>query len=750
MSRLRTLVLLCTAACVTACEEDAPNISGVPGYGINTIRVAPSVDTIFVPDTVRVTDRATFTAHAFSKIGTDLGVLRYAWTTSDPTIATVDSFGVVTPQSYGTVQVIASAYKADTATLVILPATSVVVVTPAVDTVLVNDPAVPPRNQVQLHATAYDAAGKALTGVVFDWDASASAVTVDATGLASGQAVGTVTVTASSNGLTGSSTVVSLEAIASVSILPAPDTVFVEEPIATTRDTLRLTPQSRDPYGGLLSGVSYAWSSSAPGVATVDASGLVHAVGLGLATITVQAGSRSAQHQVRVAPVVASVSVHSPVSEALALDTIQLVATALNYAGAPMVRAFEWTSSNPAIATVSSQGAVNFLAAGTVQFTARTAFRSASVSVTAWPRRLVALDAGAEFTCGYTALGRGYCWGLETAGQTAAAADSICFPGGLGCTLLPKRMNMPALALAQVSAGGAFACGLSEDQQIYCWGSDDAGQIGNGLRGGGPDPSPATVKTERFTRLSAGASHACALNLVGTAYCWGDDTFGQLGDNRLVNSTTPVPVFDTTLAFTSISAGARHTCALASSGNAYCWGDGTQGQLGNGDAAGRMVPTPVSGGMSWIAISAGDNHTCGIEFTGAMYCWGDNTNGELGTGTPGGNSLVPVAATGPGAFSALSAGAHHTCGIANGMVMCWGSSDWGQVGDGDVSSHSVATPSMVAGLSQATLITAGASHTCAIDGGGLTWCWGSNRWGTLGNEYQAAVRATPQLVARPR
>jgi alpha-tubulin suppressor-like RCC1 family protein len=310
-------------------------------------------------------------------------------------------------------------------------------------------------------------------------------------------------------------------------------------------------------------------------------------------------------------------------------------------------------------------------------------------------------------------------------------------------------MNRPELSFTTISTGREFGCGIATDQNLYCWGSDASGQIGNGLDGAGATPSLATVKTHRFTTVSAGAEHACALNLTGTAYCWGNDSHGQLGDNLLVNSSTPIPVADTTLSFRTISAGGMHTCALTQTGAAYCWGEGSQGQLGNGTGASSLVPSAVVGGLTFTSISAGAQHTCGIDTTANLYCWGDNDSAQLGTGLVSDFISVPTVVSGGGGYAAISAGTTHNCAIAGGAVRCWGFSGSGEVGDGVETQHAVTAPVNVAGLT-ASLISVGSRHSCAITTAGVAMCWGSNRFGTLGNEYQAVVRATPQLVARPR
>jgi alpha-tubulin suppressor-like RCC1 family protein len=164
----------------------------------------------------------------------------------------------------------------------------------------------------------------------------------------------------------------------------------------------------------------------------------------------------------------------------------------------------------------------------------------------------------------------------------------------------------------------------------------------------------------------------------------------------------------------------------------------------------RDFPAPVSTGTIFLAVSAGGRHSCALAATSAVYCWGDNTNGQVGVGLPPGIVSTPSAV--PGTYIAISAGDHHTCALATGgQLVCWGGSDFGQVGDGNPNAHDIASPQLVQGSFQATAITAGFRHTCAVRASdGQTLCWGSNMFGALGNELQAAVRATPQLVAKPR
>jgi len=198
----RKVVMALSLALTTGCTgTTGPNLSDTPGYMISSVRVTPSVDTIFVAGIIRVSDRATFTASATGKNGSPLSISQFAWSTSDPAIATVDASGVVTPHSIGTVQIIASADKIGRATLVILPATINISISPAVDTILVTLPIVASRDTIRLTATARDLSGTLLTGVVLNWESSAPSVaTVESTGLVRAVGLGTTTISAFANG----------------------------------------------------------------------------------------------------------------------------------------------------------------------------------------------------------------------------------------------------------------------------------------------------------------------------------------------------------------------------------------------------------------------------------------------------------------------------------------------------------------------------------------------------------------------
>lgn len=550
-------------------------------------------------------------------------------------------------------------------------------------------------------------------------------------------------------------------AITRVVVQPTVDTILISEKVTPSDQvTMRAVAMSR--VGSPINNLRYVWTSSDPSVAVVDTGGVVRAVGLGTAEISASA-AKIGKATVAVMPVVARVSASSPATQVLAGDTIQLVARAFDYADAPMARSFAWRSSAPNVATVDSlTGRVIFRSTGSATFTASSAFRSGTVTVTALSRALLSVDVGGDVACGLTALGRGYCWGAEGAGKLASSADSSCasdaYAAGGACTLEPKRIVSPAIDFRVVSAGGTFGCGVSAQQMLFCWGDGTFGQIGWGRLGSSPIPALATVGSERFTTVTAGEAHACALNLTGLAYCWGLDELGQLGDNRRVNSTTPIPVVgengqpSSAIRFTRISAGANHTCAIDAGGAAYCWGVGLRGALGIGSRIASDVPARVSSNESFREISAGRDHSCAVTTGGNMYCWGGNGLGQLGTDTTVVQRLTPVL-VGSG-YTAVSAGDSFTCALTTaGDVRCWGWNGYGQLGrgEGSVSFNDFhVSPATVTGGHRFTSVSAGWRHACGLASDGNTYCWGSNMMGALGNQLQAALRTSPVRVATPR
>jgi alpha-tubulin suppressor-like RCC1 family protein len=207
----------------------------------------------------------------------------------------------------------------------------------------------------------------------------------------------------------------------------------------------------------------------------------------------------------------------------------------------------------------------------------------------------------------------------------------------------------------------------------------------------------------------------------------------------------PVPVVGGVV-FASLSAGFSHTCGMSTSGGAYCWGNSDEGELGIGptDALFIPTPTPVAGGLSFWAISAGVRFTCALATSGAAYCWGFNGWGQLGDGTLE-TRFAPVPVSGGLLFDAITAGNIHSCGLTpNQAAHCWGDNGAGQLGNPGVGAST--TPVPVSGGLTIRLISAGQGHTCALTSGGVAYCWGNNFAGEVGDGTSLNVRSLPTAV----
>jgi alpha-tubulin suppressor-like RCC1 family protein len=258
---------------------------------------------------------------------------------------------------------------------------------------------------------------------------------------------------------------------------------------------------------------------------------------------------------------------------------------------------------------------------------------------------------------------------------------------------MPATASMPVLVpgvtdAIQVSVGADFACALRADRTAECWGNNDAGQLGNGALDGPDDnvvsaPPGPVAGLAGAAAISAGGSFACALLVDGSVQCWGDDSAGQLGSS-VVSGRSPVPVAVPGLTgVRALSAGGANACALLNDGTVTCWGDDSDGQLGNGTTSSAPSPPVKVSGLSGVAsISVGEGYACAVLASGTSACWGTNQEGTLGNGTQV-SSSTPVPVSGLVGVAGIAAGSEHTCAqLADGSFSCWGNDQDGQLGDG--------------------------------------------------------------------
>ena len=314
-------------------------------------------------------------------------------------------------------------------------------------------------------------------------------------------------------------------------------------------------------------------------------------------------------------------------------------------------------------------------------------------------------------------------------------------------------------SVTQVSAGEYHACALA-DGAAYCWGYNLSGQVGDGSKVASSVPVAVSTSGDlagkTVTSIAAGGFHTCAV-ADGAVYCWGLNTFGQLGDGSTAESLVPVAV-DTSgvlagKTIKEVSTGGLHTCALATDGAAACWGWNSEGQLGNATTDMSVVPvnvdtTGVLAGKTLTQLGAGGFHTCAVVSDGSASCWGLNGEGQLGNNSNV-SSSVPVSVDSTGVLagrtvSNVEAGEFQTCAVADQQAFCWGLNITGQLGDGSTLGSrvpvAVNTAGVLAGQTVMQVAT-GYNHTCATVGDGSVSCWGANSSGQLGN-----ASATASLV----
>jgi alpha-tubulin suppressor-like RCC1 family protein len=354
-----------------------------------------------------------------------------------------------------------------------------------------------------------------------------------------------------------------------------------------------------------------------------------------------------------------------------------------------------------------------------------------------------AITAGAQHTCAVRGAGQVLCWGQNGSGQLGEGSMSS----------LGEPVPVKGLDTGQwLAAGTTFSCATTTDGAVLCWGDDHDGELGTGRDVVQPRPVALDVTTGA---VAVGGAHTCAVTSApgGSAFsCWGSDQAGQLGDNGEEDRTRPGPI-ERPLLPGQIAAGALHTCAVDSAGGLWCWGRGSSGQLGPG----RMVDTPFpiavplpAGAGAAQAVSAGDAHTCALvdqgAGAGAVACFGANDHGQLGVGTVTMRATPAIVALGSPAL-AVSSGGAHTCALdAGGQLWCWGANDRGQLGVGTTGDQSAPVPVALPGGAGARAVSAGEAHTCALDLDNHLFCWGANDRGQLGMGAPGADVATPTAV----
>ena len=357
-------------------------------------------------------------------------------------------------------------------------------------------------------------------------------------------------------------------------------------------------------------------------------------------------------------------------------------------------------------------------------------------------------------TCALLPLGRVECWGDDVDGELG--------DGSMLRSRAPVVVKDVSGAIG-ISAGGNASCALLADGGVKCWGFETLGAFG-GSRSTS-SPVPLTIKRlGHAVAVSTFGGYGCAVIRGGGTECWGADNFvGTLGTatagtGPYLRVTAPMKMRGVNNAV-AVSAGYSHVCVLLASGSVECWGSNPYGELGSGPTGNAAPPSPpvfVQGLSDARAVSVGDDASCALLSGGSVECWGSNDLGQLGDGqggklSPAGvASEAPIRVSGISNATAVSMGGDHVCVLlSGGQIKCWGENLYGELGDG-LKSHGhfvrfgnspkydfSPTPVTVKGITNATTIAAGSSHTCATLTTGAIKRWGADGYDQLGDSRQS-------------
>lgn len=313
--------------------------------------------------------------------------------------------------------------------------------------------------------------------------------------------------------------------------------------------------------------------------------------------------------------------------------------------------------------------------------------------------KATAVSAGDNHSCAIFD-GQVHCWGASGAGQTGQ--------DGHGDDEAPQPVDGIDAPTPAVSVGLYFSCGIDAEGPAMCWGSNADGQLGRGEPLEGRNPIPMLVEAlgpvnqisaggATYTRWFDRSGHACAVSANAEVWCWGANDYGQLGDGSTDDSSVPVRVEGIGGGARSVCAGGLHSCAVSENGSAWCWGSEHNGKLGN-DKMGLIAdyqaqPVRVEGVDDAREITCGRDFSCAITDGGQLLCWGANRDGQLGNGQDFDASGIAAPVSGLENVVEVSGGLAHACAIdADAQLYCWGHGEDYQLGDQNEADRNTPVP----------------------------------------------------------
>ena len=335
--------------------------------------------------------------------------------------------------------------------------------------------------------------------------------------------------------------------------------------------------------------------------------------------------------------------------------------------------------------------------------------------------RVVKIAAGHNHTLVLKSDGTVWAWGDNYYGQlgNGTLTNSSTAVQVIGLT-----------GITDISGGLYHSIALKNDGTVWAWGYNGSGQLGNGSTGVYSIAPVQTIGLNDAIAITANSNHNIIIKDDNTAWAWGSNSDGQLGDGTTTQRTTPVQTIGLS-GVTAVSAGVLHSLALKNDGTLWAWGSNSNGQLGDGTTAGRTAPVQTIGLSGITGIAAGMNFSLALKNDGTLWAWGSNNAGQLGDNTTT-NKTTPVQTNGINEIKSIAAGFYHGMALKiDGTVWAWGQNVSGQLGDGTVSQKKI--PTEVINLKGVTDIAAGENHSAALKNDGTIWIWGANQYGQLGD-----------------
>jgi len=352
---------------------------------------------------------------------------------------------------------------------------------------------------------------------------------------------------------------------------------------------------------------------------------------------------------------------------------------------------------------------------------------------------IISVSTGSRHALALKSDGSVWAWGSNGSGQLG--------DGTVTQRNSPVRVNTPS-GITAIVAGDYHSLALRNDGTLWAWGSNGSGRLGIGNTTQKNSPVQVSLLTN-VTSMAGGAAFSLASKGDGSVWAWGSNSNGQLGDGTVTSHTLPAQI--TALSGVSkVVAGDAQSFALTTNGLLYAWGSNSSGRLGDGTTTQRLSPVLTSPGFNSLSLSSGVGHTLALSTSGQLFGWGENGNGQLGDGTTTSHASVS-AVIGGSSIATTASGAYFSLALRmDGRVLSWGNNDAGQLGDGTIgmklSPISVTAPTEAVAVDTLRTVAAGNFHTVVLGSNGMTWAWGLNSSGQLGDGTKIDRTLPSQVV----